>query len=454
MASLPVMENEVENNFACPEWPLARPSHTRLLTLASRSGQNVPINCVEFAEQAFESFLEVAPDAVVVADRDGRIIRVNAQTEKMFQYARAELLGRPVEALIPERFRERHVKQRTAYSADPRTRPMGVGQRQLHGLRKDGEEFPVEISLGVLPSADGLLVASVIRDVSSQRRLEAELCEQSRQLVEANQNKDEFLGMLAHELRNPLAAISMAVEVLRESPPDADPEQMWDIISRQTLQMLHLVDDLMDVSRIAHGKVRVEKVPVDLHPLISQAIEAVQPLLNAHRQQLTVSLPPQSVKMLADPVRLVEVFTNLLNNAAKYTDDGGQIALMAAEDNNKLVVEFRDTGIGIPIEMLPRIFDPFTQVTGALNRSKGGLGIGLAMVAHLVRLHGGTVQVFSDGPGHGSRFVVCLPLLLSRDAEDDAAGSRGNLVTALLTSDGARGANATLDRTQYANSDC
>ena len=185
--------------------------------------------------------------------------------------------------------------------------------------------------------------------------------------------------------------------------------------------MRHLVDDLMDVSRIAHGKVRIQRVPVDLDPLISQAIEAVQPLLNTHKQHLTVSLPTQPVMLLADPVRLVEVFTNLLNNAAKYTDERGQILLMAAEENDEVVVEFRDTGIGITAEMLPRIFDPFTQATGALNRSKGGIGIGLAMVAHLVRLHGGTVQVFSEGPGHGSRFVVRLPLLLSLDAEDDTA---------------------------------
>lgn len=240
-------------------------------------------------------------------------------------------------------------------------------------------------------------------------------------LEEANRNKDEFLGMLAHELRNPLAAISMAVEVLRQRPPNVDPEQVCDVISRQTLQMLHLVDDLMDVSRIAHGKVRIQKIPVVLNPLIRQAIEAVQPILNTHKQQLTVSLPPRPVKLLADPVRLVEVFTNLLNNAAKYTDEGGQILLMAAEENDEVVVEFHDTGIGIPMEMLPRIFDPFTQVIGAQNRSEGGIGIGLAMVAHLVRLHGGTVQVFSDGPGHGSRFVVHLPPLHSLDTEDYAA---------------------------------
>lgn len=409
-SSLRVMENEVENCYAFAKTPLTRSSQISSMKFAAQSSQTVHANRPEeFFEQAFASFLEVAPDAVVVADRDGRIIRVNAQTERMFQYSRTELLGRQIEILIPERFRERHVQQRAAYSAEPTMRPMGVGQRQLYGLRKDGQEFPVEISLGVLPTEAGFLIASAIRDVSEQRRLEEELSERTRQLEEANRNKDEFLGMLAHELRNPLAATSMAVEVLRHSSPIEDPKQLWDIISRQTLQMLHLVNDLMDVSRIAHGKVRIQKVPVDLDPLIRQAIEAVQPLLNANKQPLTVSLPPRPLQLLADPVRLVEVFTNLLNNAAKYTDNGGQILLIAAKVNDEVVVEFRDTGIGIPIEMLPHIFDPFTQVTGALNRSEGGIGIGLAMVAHLVRLHDGTVQVFSDGPGRGSRFLVRLP---------------------------------------------
>jgi protein-histidine pros-kinase len=239
----------------------------------------------EFTDEAIAGFLEVAPDAVVVTDRDGRIIRVNAQTERMFQYCRTELLGSHIEVLMPERFRVRHVQQRTAYAKDPVPRPMGGGQTQLNGLRKNGDEFPVEISLGVLPTDFGYLIASAIRDVSDKKQLEAELSQRTQQLEDANRNKDVFMGMLAHELRNPLAAISMAVEIFRERPSDEEPEHLLDIISRQTLQMLHLVDDLMDVSRIAHGKIRIQKMPVDLACFIRQAIEAVQPLLNAHKQQ-------------------------------------------------------------------------------------------------------------------------------------------------------------------------
>ena len=368
------------------------------------------------SEQEFNGFLESAPDAVVIADRDGRIIRVNAQTEKLFGYPRGDLLGREVEILMPERFRGQHVGQRTDYFANPITRPMGTGQ-QLYGLHKDGHEFPAEISLSPLPAEDGFVIATAIRNVTEQRRMEEELRQRTQELEDAVRHKDEFLGMLAHELRNPLAAISNAIEVLRLGRPNADHEWVCDIISRQTEQVLHLVDDLMDVSRLAHGKVSLRKMPVELSQLISQAIEAVQPLLNTRTQQLAVSLPSRSVRLLADPTRLVQVLTNLLNNAAKYTEDNGQIWLTAAEEEGEVVVRVRDNGIGIAAVMLPRVFDLFTQVPGALDRSDGGIGIGLAMVDQLIKLHGGSVKAFSDGPGRGSEFVVRLPLLTATCAE-------------------------------------
>ena len=202
----------------------------------------------------FGQFLESALDAVVIADIDGRIIRLNTRAETLFGYSRQELIGRNVEALIPQRFRGRHVEQRTAYLDNPKTRPMGTGL-EVYGLRKDGSEFPAEISLSPVPVKEGFIVATAIRDVTEHRRIEDELRER-RKLEEADRQKDEFLGMLAHELRNPLGTIRNAVEVFGQlAPPDSDLRFTNDVIARQTQHMAHLVDDLLDVTRIVHGKV-------------------------------------------------------------------------------------------------------------------------------------------------------------------------------------------------------
>jgi signal transduction histidine kinase len=185
--------------------------------------------------------------------------------------------------------------------------------------------------------------------------------------------------------------------------------------------MAHLVEDLLDVCRIAHGKVRIHKEPVELDEIVSQAVESCQPLLIARQQQLTVSLPSPSVRLLADPTRLVQILTNLLNNATKYSEDGSPIWLTAAEEEAEVVVRVRDKGMGITAEMLPCIFDLFAQVPAALDRSEGGIGIGLAIVGHLVQMHGGTVHAFSDGPGQGSEFVVRLPTLSATYPGSDSA---------------------------------
>jgi signal transduction histidine kinase len=245
-------------------------------------------------------------------------------------------------------------------------------------------------------------------------------------LKEADRHKNEFLGMMAHELRNPLSTIRNAVQALKHLDAPA-PNLQWarDVIGRQADHMAHLVEDLLDASRIAHGKVSIRKETIELGQVVGQAVEACRHLLSARKQQVTVSLPSRPVPLLADPTRLVQVLTNLLNNAAKYTDEGGQIWLTAAEEEGEVVVRVRDNGIGIAADMLPHVFDLFTQAPAALDRSEGGIGIGLAMVGNLVQLHGGTVQAFSDGQGRGSEFVVRLPLLSATYAKRRRCGGNG-----------------------------
>jgi CheY-like chemotaxis protein len=231
-------------------------------------------------------------------------------------------------------------------------------------------------------------------------------------LREADRRKDEFLATLAHELRNPLAPLRNALEVLRRAEDDKTLiEQARSMMGRQVSQLVRLVDDLLDISRITRGKLQVRKERVDLVDVLNAAIESARPLIEASAHELTVILPPREVHVQADPTRLAQVFLNLLNNAAKYTDRGGRIWLTAEQRDHEAVISVRDTGIGIAAEHLPHLFTMFSQVATALERSQGGLGIGLALVKGLVELHGGTITARSDGPGKGSEFTVNLPLV-------------------------------------------
>ena len=231
-------------------------------------------------------------------------------------------------------------------------------------------------------------------------------------MQEANQRKDEFLAMLAHELRNPLAPIRNAVHVLRLAGP-ADAQAQWarDVIQRQLQHLTRLVDDLLDVSRITQGKVTLHKEKVELAVVVARAVETIRPLLESRRLQLSISIPSEPIRLQADPTRLAQVVANVLNNATKYTEEGGCIWISAARAGEQVVLRVRDTGVGIPADVLPHIFDLFTQSARSLDRSEGGLGIGLTLVRNLVEMHGGKVEAFSAGSGHGSEFVVHLPAL-------------------------------------------
>jgi signal transduction histidine kinase/DNA-binding response OmpR family regulator len=256
------------------------------------------------------------------------------------------------------------------------------------------------------------------RDLAGRAAIAIDNARLYRDVRENNRRKNEFLAMLAHELRNPLAPIRNAVEILRMlGIPDPNLQWANDIITRQVEQLVRLVDDLLDISRITGGKILLRREPVDVAVAVARAVETSRPLIDSRRHALSVNLPPHPVRIHADLVRLSQVLSNLLNNAAKYTEEGGRIGLDVTLEGGEVVFRVRDNGIGISPEMVPCIFDLFIQVDRSLDRSQGGLGVGLTLVRQLVEMHGGSVQAHSEGPNRGSEFAVRLP------AMSEAAGS-------------------------------
>ena len=255
-------------------------------------------------------------------------------------------------------------------------------------------------------------VISSFIDITARKRVEEEL-------READRRKDEFLAVLAHELRNPLAPIRSSLHILRLSgrnDPTAD--KVSEMMARQVNHMVRLVDDLLEVSRITRGKIELRKEPIDLALVLKGAVEISRPLIDAAGHELTLEIPPEPFSLEGDPVRLTQVFANLLNNAAKYTDTNGRILLRVKREGEEVAISIRDTGIGISPPMLPRVFEMFAQVDHDASRAQGGLGIGLMLVKRLVEMHAGTITAHSDGHGKGSEFVVRLPLSEVRRAVD------------------------------------
>ena len=276
---------------------------------------------------------------------------------------------------------------------------------------KTGEARWMAYKVLTLPGADGrpVALATVSQEVTQRKRLEDDLRRVATDLSEADRRKNEFLAMLAHELRNPLAPISNAVRALRLSGDGKAIHAASEMLERQVGQMVRLVDDLLDMSRITRGKIELRKERVELAPIINHAVEATRALYKTMNHELTVTLPLKPVYVDADPMRLTQVVGNLLNNACKFTDKGGHVWLTVEQDAAHAVVRVRDNGIGIAADQLPRLFAMFTQVDTSLERSRDGLGIGLTLVKTLVEMHGGTVEGHSEGLGRGSEFVVRLP---------------------------------------------
>jgi PAS domain S-box-containing protein len=343
-------------------------------------------------------------DAIVSTTLAGRILTWNAGAERLFGYSAAEAIGQPITLLIPE---ERHDEEPALLGRIRR------GERIEHfetvRVAKDGRRIAVSLTVSPVRDANGEIIAAskIARDITQRKEAEAAL-------READRRKNEFLAILAHELRNPLAPIRNSLHILRMSAAnDPSAECVSEIMERQVNHMVRLVDDLLEISRITSGKIELRKESVELAAIVRGAVETSRPLIEDAHHQLALAIPPEPLTLEADAVRLTQVIANILNNAAKFTDARGQIWLTVRREGESVTISVRDNGKGIPADMLPYVFDLFTQANPSFDRAQGGLGIGLALVKSLVEMHGGSVRAHSDGPGKGSEFVVRLPLVAS-----------------------------------------
>jgi signal transduction histidine kinase len=285
---------------------------------------------------------------------------------------------------------------------------LGRGITEVSLKRGADDTVPVGVALSPVPLGNAPTMCAVVTDLTEQRQHE-ELRRAQAALKDADRRKDEFLATLAHELRNPLAPVSSAVHILRLKAP-AIPEVQWaqEVIERQVEQMTRLVDDLLDLSRVTRNQIILRRAPVELATIIRSAVETSTPAIDLAGHRLNVEVPPSAVILDVDQMRISQVLANLLNNAAKYTNRGGTITVRAGMHGDHVVIDVEDTGVGIPQELLPRVFDMFTQVDRSLERTQTGLGIGLTLSKRLMEMHGGTIVVRSE-PGKGSTFTVRLP---------------------------------------------
>ncbi len=354
-----------------------------------------------------------ATTAIFMLDTSGRCTFMNPSAEAMTGYPFAEAEGRILHDLVqhhPPDGRPASIANR------PVDRPV-LHEFNLRGhegvfVRKDGQCFPVLCNARPIRRGDAAAGTVLeVRDITQEKEAEGRIRRLFDDLHEQDRRKDEFLAMLAHELRNPLAPIRNAISILDEAEDDSATLQ-WAraVIDRQVRHLTSLVDDLLDVSRITQGKITLTKTHLGVSTFLEAAVEASRPLFDARGQTLEFTLPEAGLAVEGDATRLAQVVLNLLNNAAKYTPEGGRTSLSAAPEGDFVAIRVADTGMGIPAEMLPRIFDLFTQVSRSIDRAEGGLGIGLTLVRRLVAMHGGTVEATSPGLGAGSEFVVRLPL--------------------------------------------
>jgi PAS domain S-box-containing protein len=357
------------------------------------------------------SIVETSDDAIVTKRLDGRIMSWNPAAERLFGYAATEIIGQPIVTIIPPELRdeEHDIMER-----------LRRGERVDHfdtvRLTKDGQRIEVSLTISPLKDSEGQVIGAskIARDVRARKELE-------KRLIEEHRLKDEFLAMLAHELRNPLAPIRTASEILSRAPSDGAAAQLAvDAIKRQVAHLTHLVDELLDVSRITQGRIHLRHEPIELADVLAHAVETVEPQLREkkHRLSVVASTGYHPLYVNGDFARLVQCVSNILLNSAKFTNPGGEIRVRTHAERSTAVIEITDTGVGIAPELLPKIFDLFVQGERTLDRAEGGLGIGLAIVKRLIEMHSGAVAAKSAGHGQGSTFEIRLPRVAKPKAPD------------------------------------
>ncbi len=358
------------------------------------------------SEERFRLVVDGVKDyAIIMLDRAGKVAAWNAAAETIYGYTAREAIGSHFSRIYTAEDIARQWPEHELMVARSEGRIEDEGFR----VRKDGSRFAANVIITALRGWDGALqgFAKVARDLTTRRRLEA--------LQESERQMNEFLAMLSHELRNPLAPMVNALGLMKRRPA-SDQTELRAVVERQVGHLARIVDDLLDVSRITGGKIALKKEILDLNAVVSHALESCRPLLEARRHSVELGLSDEPLPLDADATRLSQVLLNLINNAVKYTPEGGRISLETRRENDVALLCVRDNGIGISAALLPRVFDLFVQGDRSLDRTEGGLGIGLTLVRRLVEMHGGSVAAFSEGAGDGSELVVRLPLALGRAA--------------------------------------
>jgi PAS domain S-box-containing protein len=361
----------------------------------------------EVGQALLASIIESSADAIVSKTLEGYVTSWNLGASRLFGYSAEEMVGKSITQIIPS---ELHNEEKEILARLRRGEQ--IDHFETVRVRKDGRRIAISLTVSPIRNASGAIVGAskVARDISERKQAEAAL-------READRRKDEFLAMLAHELRNPLAPIRNATAlVCRAQDLNPDLHTACGIIDRQVRQMTHLVDDLLDVSRITAGRVRLQEEVLDLSAVLALAIESSRPALENSGNEFALDLPQQPIYVRGDRVRLAQVFSNILGNAAKYTPGGGNVRLELRREDTQAVVRIRDSGIGIPPHMLKFVFDLFAQVDRAYDRTGGGLGVGLTVAKRLVEMHHGRIEAMSLGVNTGSEFVVRLPVIADAQA--------------------------------------